>query len=70
VPETQGMTSSLHIVTKRGVLTEKRYRPQEDLFSTIEQRAEAISGEFNSQGVPNTLWTYAVTQWGGSRGSG
>jgi hypothetical protein len=49
----QEIASSLHIAAK------KRYRPQDGLFSAIEQRAEAISGEFNAQNVANTLWAYA-----------
>jgi len=30
------------------------------LMGLLEGRAEAISGEFNSQNVANTLWAYAT----------
>ena len=47
--EPQGVANSLYIMAK------KKYRPQERLCSAIEQRAEAISGEFKPQEVANTL---------------
>ncbi len=40
-------------------MEKKKYRPQERLFSVVEQRAEAIAGEFKPQEVANTLWAYA-----------
>jgi cold shock CspA family protein len=48
--EPQGVANSLYIMAK------KKYRPQERLCSSIEQRAEAISGEFKPQEFANTLW--------------
>ena len=52
--EPRNVANVLHIMAK------KRYNPQERLYHAIEQRAEAISGEFNSQAVANTLWAYAT----------
>ena len=52
--EPQGVANSLYIMAK------KKYRPQERLFSAIEQRAEVISGEFKPQEIANTLWAYAT----------
>ena len=36
------------------------YKPIENLLLALEQRAEAISGEFNSQHIANTLWAFAT----------
>jgi hypothetical protein len=41
-------------------MAEKKYKPSETLLLALEGRAEAISGEFNSQEVANTLWAYAT----------
>jgi hypothetical protein len=32
-------------------------KPGERMMGQLERRAEAISGEFNSQAVANTLWS-------------
>jgi hypothetical protein len=33
---------------------------EERMMGQLERRAEAISGEFNSQAVANTLWVFAT----------
>ena len=43
------LANTLHIMAKH------RYKPHETLLLALEGRAEAISGEFNSQEVANTL---------------
>jgi hypothetical protein len=35
-------------------------KPGERMMGQLERRAEAISGEFNSQHIANTLWAYAT----------
>jgi hypothetical protein len=35
-------------------------KPGERMMGQLERRAEAISGEFKSQAVANTLWAYAT----------
>jgi hypothetical protein len=35
-------------------------KPEERMMEQLERRAEAISGEFSSQAVANTLWAYAT----------
>ena len=51
----QGIASTLHTMAKlRG------YKPKETLLLALEGRAEAISGEFSSQQVSNTMWGYAT----------
>ncbi len=42
----------LHIMAKR--------RCKTCLLPELERRAETISGEFNSQAVANTLWTFVT----------
>jgi hypothetical protein len=32
------------------------------MMGQVERRAEAISGEFKSQNVANTLWSYATME--------
>ncbi len=66
----QEMANILHIMAK------KRYKTS--LLPELERRAEAISGEFNTQQVANTLWAYAtmgtrcgrMRRWGESQGIG
>jgi hypothetical protein len=41
-------------------MAKQRYKPTEPLRLALERRAEALSGECNSQGVANTLWAYAT----------
>jgi hypothetical protein len=45
----QQIANTLHIMAKQ------RYRATGPLLLALERRAEAISGEFNSQAVANTL---------------
>jgi len=33
-------------------------KPGERMMGQLERRAEAISGDFNSQSVANTLWVF------------
>jgi hypothetical protein len=33
-------------------------KPEERMMGQLERRAEAISGEFNSQCVANTMWAF------------
>ncbi len=47
--EARNIANTLHTMAK------KKYRPQDRLLTAIEQRAEAIVGEFNSRGVANTV---------------
>ena len=35
-------------------------KPEQRMMGELERRAEAISAEFNSQNVANTLWAYAT----------
>jgi hypothetical protein len=35
-------------------------KPGERMMRRLERQGEAISGEFNSQAVANTLWAYAT----------
>ena len=51
----QGIANTLHIMAKQ-----RHYTPIENLLLALERRAEAISGEFNSQDVANTLWAFAT----------
>ena len=51
--EPHGIANSLYAMAK------EKYIPQERLFSAIEQRAEAISGDFNWKAVAYLLWAYA-----------
>ena len=61
--DSQGIASTLHTMAKlRG------YKPKETLLLALEGRAEAISGEFDSQHIANTLWPFATMAR--SRGSG
>ena len=46
----QGIANTLHIMAKQ-----RHYKPIGNLLLSLERRAEAISGEFNSQEVANTL---------------
>jgi hypothetical protein len=48
----QQIANILHITTKNGYQT--------CLLPELERRAEATGGDFNSQNVANTLWTYAT----------
>ena len=52
--EAQHIANTLHIMAKQ------RYKSTGPLLLALERRAEAISGEFNSQAVANTLWAYAT----------
>jgi hypothetical protein len=58
----QQIASTLHIMAKQ------RYKATGPLLLALERRGEAISAEFNSQAVANTLWAYATMRT--SRGSG
>jgi hypothetical protein len=40
----------------------------ERLIRQLERRAEAISGEFNSQGIANMLWAWALSTLGAKMG--
>ena len=40
------------------IMAKKRYKTC--LLPELERRAEAIAGEFNTQGVATTLWAYAT----------
>ena len=48
------IASTLHIMAKQ------RYKATGPLLLALERRGEAISAEFNSQAVANTLWAYAT----------
>ena len=48
----QQIANMLHIMAN------KQYKTC--LLPELERRAEAISGEFNSQNVANTLWAFAM----------
>jgi len=52
----QGIANTLHIMARQ-----RRYKPIENLLLALERRAEAISGELNSQNVANTLWAFATS---------
>jgi hypothetical protein len=39
---------------------QRYYEPTDNRLLALERRAEAISGEFNSQEVANTLWTFST----------
>jgi hypothetical protein len=41
-------------------MAKQRYKATGPLLLALEQRAEAISGAFNSQDVANTLWAFAT----------
>jgi uncharacterized alpha-E superfamily protein len=41
-------------------MAKQRYKATGPLLLELERRAEAISGEFNSQNVANTLWAFAT----------
>ena len=41
-------------------MAKQRYKATGPLLLALELRAEAISGEFNSQHVANTLWAFAT----------
>jgi hypothetical protein len=41
-------------------MAKQRYKPKESLLLAWEERAEAVSGDFHSQEVANTLWAYAT----------
>jgi hypothetical protein len=51
----QQIVNTIHIMVK-----ERHYEHKENLLLTLDRRTEAISGEFNSQVVVNTMWTYAT----------
>ena len=51
----QGIANTLHSMAKQ-----RYYKPKENLLLALERQAEAISGEFNSQDVANTLWAFAT----------
>ena len=51
----QGIANTLHIMAKQ-----RYYEPTDNRLLALERRAEAISGEFNSQEVANTLWTFST----------
>ena len=58
----QGIANTLHILAKQ-----RNYKPKENLWLALERRAEAISGEFNSQHVANKLWAFTTVEWGENR---
>ena len=45
-------------------------KPGERMMGQLERRAEAISGEFNSQEVAKTLWAFATIRRGTKPGPG
>jgi hypothetical protein len=59
----QEIANTLHMMAKQ-----RHYKPIENLLLALEGRAEAISGEFDSQHIANTLWPFATMAR--SRGSG
>ena len=42
-------------------------KPGERMMGQLERRADAISGQFKSQVVANTLWAFATVEWGENR---
>ena len=48
----QGIANTLHIIVKQ------RYNATGPRLLALERRVEAISGEFKSQEVANTLWAF------------
>ncbi len=41
-------------------MAKQRYNGTSPLLLALKRRAEAISGEFNSQDIANTLWAFAT----------
>ena len=58
------IANTLHIMAKQ------RYKATGPLLLALERRAEAISGEFNSQEVAKTLWAFATIRRGTKPGPG